>query len=66
MQHCQLGLFQGASFAGELQNSSSASGGMSCIFGSHTFVLPFWMCDKQAAVRHRSPLFEIIALDAGL
>ena len=46
-QHCRLGLFQGSDFAGDLEDSKSTSGGILCIFGSHTFVPTSWMCKKQ-------------------
>ena len=37
-QQCRLGLFQDSDFAGDLEDSTSTSGGILCIFGSHTFV----------------------------
>ena len=37
-QHCRLGLFQDSDFAGDFEDSKSTSGGISCIFGSRTFV----------------------------
>ena len=61
-----LVLFQDASFAGELWDSLSTSGGLLCIFGSHTFVPISWMCKKQSAVSHSSAESEIISVDAGL
>ena len=51
-QHCQLRLFHDASFAGDLQESKSTSGGLLCIFGSHTFVALSWMCRVHSAVSH--------------
>ena len=36
--HCRQGLFQDSDFAGDLEESKSKSGGVLCIFGSHTFV----------------------------
>ena len=65
-QQCNLGLFQDFDFAGELEDSKSTSGGVLCIFGSHTFVPISWMCKKQTSVSHSSPEAEIISLDAGL
>ena len=37
-QQCRLGLFQDTDFAGDLDVSKSTSGGVLCIFRSHTFV----------------------------
>ena len=37
-QQCGLGLFQDNDFAGDLEDPKSASGGVLCNFGSHTFV----------------------------
>ena len=51
----------------EIQKTQkSASGGLLCIFGSHTFVPKSWMCKKQTSVSHSSTEAEIISLDAGL
>ena len=65
-QQCRLGLFQDSDFAGDLEDSKSTSGGILCIFGSHTFVPISWMCKKQTAVSHSSTESEIISLDTGL
>ena len=65
-QQCTLRLFQDSDFAGDLEYSKSASGGIWCIFGSHTFVPISWMCKKQTSVSHSSTEAEIISLDAGL
>ena len=65
-QQCRLGLFQDSDFAGDLEDSKSTSGGILCIFGSHTFVPISWMCKKQTSVSHGSTEAEIISLDAGL
>ena len=65
-QQCRLGLFQDSDFAGDLEDSQSTSGGILCIFGSHTFVPISWMCKKQTSVSHSSREAEIISLDAGL
>ena len=62
-KQCRLGLFQDSDFAGDLEDSTSTSGGTLCIFGSHTFVPISWMCKKQTSVSHSS---TIISLDAGL
>ena len=64
--HCRLGLFQDTDFAGDREDSKSTSGGVLCIFGSRTFVLVSWRCNKQTAVSHSSTESEIISLDAGL
>ena len=65
-KQCRLGLFQDSNFAGDLEDSKSTSGGILCIFGSHTFVPRSWMCKKQTSVSHSSTESEIISLDAGL
>ena len=65
-KQCRLGLFQDSDFAGDLDDLKSTSGGTSCIFGSHRFVLTSWMCKKQTSVSHSSTESEIISLDAGL
>ena len=65
-KQCRLGLFQDSDFAGDLEDSKSASGGTLCIFGSHTFVPISWMCKKQTSISHSSTESEIISLDAGL
>ena len=65
-KQCRLGLFQDSDFAGDLEDSTSTSGGTLCIFGSHTFVPISWMCKKQTAVSHSSTESEIISLDTGL
>ena len=60
-QHCRLGLFQDSDFAGDLEDSKSTSGGVLCIFGSHTFVPISWMCKKQTSVSHSSTEAEIFS-----
>ena len=65
-QQCRLGLFQDSDFAGDLEDSKSTSGGILCIFGSHTFVQISWMCKKQTSVSFCSTEAEVISLDAGL
>ena len=65
-RQCRLGLFQDSHFAGNLEDSKSASGRTLCIFGSHTFVPRSWMCKKQTSVSHSSTESEIISLDTGL
>ena len=46
-KQCRLRLFQDSDFAGDLEDSKSTSGGLLCIFGSHTFVPTSLMCKKQ-------------------
>ena len=65
-KQCRPGLFQDSDFAGHLEDSKSTSGGVLCIFASHTFVPIRWMCKKQTAVSHSSTESEIISLDTGL
>ena len=65
-QQCRLGLFQDSDIAGDLEDSQSTSGGVLCIFGSHTFVPIRLMCKKQISVSHSSTESEIISLNAGL
>ena len=65
-KQCRLGLFQDSDFAGDLEDSTSTSGGTLSVFGSHTFVPISWMCKKQTAVSHSSTESEIIPLDTGL
>ena len=43
-QQCKLGLCQDSDLSGDLEDSKSTSGGVSCIFGSNTFVPISWMC----------------------
>ena len=52
-KQCRLGLFQDSDFAGHFGDSKSTSGGVLCIFGSHTFVLISWMCNKQTSASER-------------
>ena len=53
-QQCRLGLFQDSDSAGDLEDSESTSGGLLCVFGSHSFVPVSWMCKKQTSVSHSS------------
>ena len=48
------------------EDSTSTSGGILFLFGSHTFVPISWMCKKQTSVPYSSTGAEIISLDAGL
>ena len=65
-QQCRLGLFQDSDFAGDPEDTKSTSGGIVCIFGSHTFVPRNWICKKQTSVSHSSTEAELISLGAGL
>ena len=65
-KQCRLGLFQDSGFAGDVEDSKSASGGTLCVFGSHTLVPTSWMCKKQTSVSPSSTESEIISFDAGL
>ena len=62
-QKCRSGIFQDSDFAGDSEDSKSTSGGLLCIFGSHTFVP---ISKKQTSVAHSSTEAEVISLDAGL
>ena len=62
-QQCRKGLFQDSDFAGDLGDSKSTSGGLLCIFGSHTFVPISWMCKKQTSVSHSSTEAEVISIN---
>ena len=47
-QHCRLGLCQDSDFGWVILTiQKSTSGGILCVFGSHTFVPRSWMCKKQ-------------------
>ena len=63
-QQCRQWLFWDSDFAGNLEDSKSTSGGLLCIFGSHTFVPISWVCKKHTSVSHISTESEIISLDA--
>ena len=66
MNECSLHLFVDASYAGDLNDSKSTSGGILCLMGSQTFVPIAWLCKKQSAISHSSSEAEIIALDTGV
>ena len=59
-------VFKISDIVGDLEDSTSTSGGTLCVFGSHTFVPTSWMCKKQTCVSHSSTEAEMIFLDAGL
>ena len=56
--------FKILTIAGDLEDSKSTSGGILCIFGSHTFVPTNWMYKKQTSVSRSSTEAEIISLAA--
>ena len=62
----QIGTVSRLRFAGDLEDSKSASGGTLWIFGNHTFVPTSSMCKKQTSVSHSSTESEIISVDTGL
>ena len=62
---CRLGLFSDASFAGDLRDSKSTSGGILVLFGPNTWVPISWICKKQGPVSHSTAEAEVISLDAG-
>ena len=57
-------VFSDASFASDLRDSKSTSGGIVTLVGPNTFVPITWVCKKQGAISHSSTEAEIIALDA--
>jgi len=63
---CWLTLFSDASFAGDLRDSKSTSGGILCLVGPNTYVPICWICKKQGAVSHSTAEAEVISLDAGV
>ena len=65
-EDCWLTLFSDASFAGDLRDSKSTSGGFLCLVGPNTYVPLTWICKKQGAVSHSTAEAEVISLDAGI
>ena len=63
---CWLTLFSDASFAGDLRDSKSTSGGLLALVGPNTFVPVSWLCKKQGAVSHSTAESEVISLDTGV
>jgi len=63
---CKIALFSDASFAGDLRDSKSTSGGIPCLVGPSTYVPLSWLCKKQGAVSHSTAEAEVISLDAGI
>ena len=63
---CWLALFSDASFAGDLRDSQSTSGGILCLAGPNTFVPINWVCKKQGAVSHSTAEADGVSLDAGV
>ena len=64
-EDCRIALYSDASFAGDLRDSKSTSGGYLCLVGPRTFVPLTWLCKKQTAVSTSSSEAEVIALDTG-
>ena len=62
---CKLGVFQAASFAGDLHNSKRMSRGMFVHFCVIDVTSQFMDVQKQLAVGHCSTEAEIISPDAG-
>ena len=60
IQQCISGLFQDSDFAGDLEDSKSTSGGVLCIFGSHTFQEVG--CARNKHQSHSSTEVEFILL----
>ena len=65
-EKCQLVLYTDASFAGDIRDSKSTTGGLIYLMGPNTCVLLGHMVKKQGAVSHSSTEAEIIALDTAL
>ena len=66
-EDCILGWFQDASFAADLQDSKSTSGGVLCRYLNREHLSQFsGMCQRQTAVSQSRAESEIISLDAGL
>ena len=65
-KQCRSGLFQDSDFEEDLEDSKCTSGGILCVYGSHTFVPTSWMCKKQTSVSHSSTESEINSLDTVL
>ena len=59
-------LFSDASFAVDLKDSKSTSGGILTLAGPNTFVPISWLCKKQGAVSHSTAEAEVISMDAGV
>ena len=66
LDDCFLARFQDASFAGDLMEYKSTSGGLPALVGTKTFVTLAWRCKKQTAVSHSSAEADLISLDAGV
>ena len=59
-------LFSDASFAGDITDSKSTTGGYLFLMGPNTCVSLGYTVKKQGAVSHSSTESEVIALDAVL
>ena len=60
----KLAVFADASFAGDLKDSKSTSGGFVALVGPRTYVPLTWVCKQQGAVSHSSTEAEVISLEA--
>lgn len=60
----KLTCYSDASFAGDLQDSKSTTGGLLYLVGPRAFVPLTWICKKQGAASHSSTEAEIIGLNA--
>ena len=65
IQDCKLGLFQDASFAGDLQDSNQLKAEY-CAYLDHKRLFKILECAQQTSVSHSSAKSGIISLDAGL
>ena len=63
MDKLKLAVYSDASFAGDLKDSRSTTGGVLCLVGENTFVPLSWICKKQGSVSHSSTEAEVVALD---
>ena len=66
IEECKLVLYSDASFAGDIMDSKSTTGGFLVLIGPNTFVPLGHLCKKQGAVSHSSTEAEVVALDACL
>lgn len=59
-------MFADASFATDITDSKSTTGGFLVLIGPNSLVPITWLCKKQGAVSHSSTEAEIVALDAAI
>ena len=65
-QQCRLGLVQDSDFAGDLEDSKLTSGGLLCIFGSHTFFNKLDEQEPNICLTQFNGSREYFSLDPGL